>query len=184
MKKALYAVSAIMYKFTPKEEIPLDTTATEAHPSIIVPSDIPIYQPSGLYPSTTDSLLSSRSVPPLLGAIPDLQGYADVGNPWPIYSSALPVFSGLESASRSEELAIRVLCPFDKIGRVIGKGGSTIKNIRQATGARIEVNDTKDDHDECIITVTATEVSSIFSATNYCCGSCQCLGFSKDWLLS
>jgi len=158
VKKALFAVSAIMYKFTPREEIPLETTVPEAPPSIIIPSDVPIYPPGGLYQSA-DPIIPPRSVPQIIGAtnVQDLQGYADTGNTWPIYSSALPMVSGFGGASQSEELAIRVLCPFDKIGRVIGKGGGTIKSIRQASGARIEVDDTKNDRNECIITITATE---------------------------
>jgi predicted RNA-binding protein YlqC (UPF0109 family) len=159
VKKALFAVSAIMYKFTPREEIPLETTVPEAHQSIIIPSDVPMYPPGGLYQSA-DPIIPPRSLPQIIGAtnIQDLQGYADTGNTWPIYSSALPVVSGFGGVSRSEELAVRVLCPFDKIGRVIGKGGGTIKSIRQASGARIEVDDTKNDRNECIITITATEV--------------------------
>lgn len=163
VRKALFAISAIMYKFSPKEEVSLETTVPEAPPSIIIPSDVPIYPPSGLYPNA-DSLVPSRTVPSILGAshLQDLQGYADSGNTWPLYSSALPVMPGFSAASRSEELIVRVLCPFDKIGRVIGKGGGTIKSIRQASGARVEVDDTKDDRDECIITITSTEVLNPF----------------------
>ena len=51
-----------------------------------------------------------------------------------------------------------MLCPSDKIGRVIGKGGSTIKSMRQASGARIEVDDSKANYDECLIIITTTEV--------------------------
>lgn len=165
MKKALFAVSAIMYKFTPREEIPLETSVPEAPPSIIIPSDVPIYPHGGLYQST-DPIIPPRSLPQIIGAtnVQDLQGYADTGNTWPIYSSALPMVSGFGGASQSEELAVRVLCPFDKIGRVIGKGGGTIKSIRQASGARIEVDDTKNDRNECIITITATEVQFRFLA--------------------
>lgn len=159
MKKALFAVSAIIYKFPAREEISLDTTVPEAHPSIIIPSDMSIYQSGGLY-NPADPIIPSSSLPPLLNAthVPDLQGYADTGNAWPIYSSALPLVSGFSVAPRSEELIVRVLCPSDKIGRVIGKGGGTIKSIRQTSGARVEVDDTKDDRDECMITVTSTEV--------------------------
>ncbi|KAA8519470.1 hypothetical protein F0562_013726 [Nyssa sinensis] len=158
VKKALFAVSAIMYKFTPKEDIPLDTTIPEAPPSIIIPSDVPIYPAGGLYPSV-DPIVPSRSGPSVLGAthVPELSGYADTGSTWPVYSSALPVVSAYGGASRTEELIIKVLCPFDKIGRVIGKGGSSIKSVRQASGARVEVDDTKADRVECIITVTSTE---------------------------
>ncbi|KAI3767143.1 hypothetical protein L2E82_17230 [Cichorium intybus] len=66
----------------------------------------------------------------------------DKSKPWPIYSSALHVVSGYGGA----ELIIRVLCPFTKIGRVIGRG---------ASGARVDVDDTR--HDECIITISSTE---------------------------
>lgn len=159
VKKALFAVSAIMYKFSAKEDVPLNTTLLENTASIIIPPDGPFYHPStGLYPGASDPLLSSRAVPAILSSVPELQGYADAGNPWPAFSSSLPMVSGLGGSSQLEELVLRVLCPFDKIGRVIGKGGSTIKNIRQETGARIEVNDTKNDRDDCIITVTAKEV--------------------------
>ncbi|XP_050369637.1 KH domain-containing protein At4g18375 [Argentina anserina] len=158
VKKALFAVSAIIYKFPAREEIYLDTTVPEAHPNIIIPSDMSIYQQGGLY-NPADPLIPSRSLPPLLNAthVPELQGYADTGNAWPLYSSALPLVSGFGVASRSEDLVVRVLCPSDKIGRVIGKGGCTIKSIRQTSGARVEVDDTKDDRDECMITVTSTE---------------------------
>nr|XP_011460216.1 PREDICTED: KH domain-containing protein At4g18375-like [Fragaria vesca subsp. vesca] len=158
VKKALFAVSAIIYKFPAREEISLDTTVPEARPSIIIPSDMSIYQSGGLY-NPADPIIPSSSLPPLLNAthVPDLQGYADTGNAWPIYSSALPLVSGFSVAPRSEELIVRVLCPSDKIGRVIGKGGGTIKSIRQTSGARVEVDDTKDDRDECMITVTSTE---------------------------
>lgn len=158
VKKALFAISAIMYKFSPREDIPLETTVPEAPPSIIIPSDVPIYPPGGLYPNA-DPILPSRSIPSILGAarVPDLQGYADTGNTWPVYSTGLSLVSGLVGSSQSEELVIRVLCPFNKIGRVIGKGGGTIKSIRQASGAQIDVDDTKDNRDECVITVTATE---------------------------
>ncbi|CAN4081539.1 unnamed protein product [Withania somnifera] len=147
VRRSLFAVSAIMYKFTPKEEIPLTTNVPEVRPSIIIPSDVPIYPAAGIYPSV-DPIMPSRSVPSVLGTthIPEIPGYVDAGNTWPIYSSALPM-----------ELTIRVLCPTNNIGRVIGKGGASIKSVRQASGARIEVCDAKADRDQCIITVISTE---------------------------
>ncbi|PIA41642.1 hypothetical protein AQUCO_02200226v1 [Aquilegia coerulea] len=159
VKQALHAVSAIMYKFSPKEEIPLDTPISDAPPSIIIPSDMPIYPATGFYPSA-DSVLPSRSVSSILGAsqrIPELQGYSDLGSTWPVYSPGLPLVSGYGGSSRSEELVIRLLCPHDQIGRVIGRGGSAIKSVRQESGARVEVDDTKGNGDDCLITVTATE---------------------------
>ncbi|KAL1560455.1 KH domain-containing protein isoform X2 [Salvia divinorum] len=87
------------------------------------------------------------------------QCYADVRGTWPVYSSDLPVVPGYGGASRSEELTIKVLCPSNKIGRVIGKGGSSIKGIRQESGERIEVEDPKTNHSECIISVISYESS-------------------------
>ncbi|OMO65724.1 hypothetical protein COLO4_31040 [Corchorus olitorius] len=169
VKKALFAVSAIMYKFSPREEISLETTVAEAPraPSIIIPSDVSIYPPSGLYPNP-DPIIPSRSVPPILGAnhVPDLQGYADTGSTWPLYSSAVPVVSGFGGASLSQELVVRVLCPFSKIGRVIGSRGGTIKSIRQASGAQIEVDDTKLGREECVITIKATESPDDLKSTS------------------
>ncbi|KAD4982833.1 hypothetical protein R6Q59_002465 [Mikania micrantha] len=156
VKKALFAVSTIMYKFPPKEDISLQTSVLETPPSIIIPADVPIYPAAGLYPGV-EPYVPSRSVPSVLGAshVQELQNYADSGSQWPIYSSALPVVSGYPGASLSGELIIRVLCPCTKIGRVIGKGGASIKSVRETSGARVEVDDSRGD--ECIITITATE---------------------------
>ncbi|KAL8460957.1 hypothetical protein ACS0TY_032454 [Phlomoides rotata] len=158
VKKALFAISVIMYKFPAKEAIPLETSVPEAPPSIIIPSDVPIYPASGLYP-TMESINSSRAVPSILGPshAQDIPGYADAGSTWSVYSSALPMVSGYGGASRSEELVIKVLCPSNKIGRIIGKGGSSIKSMRQESGARIEVEDHKANHNECVITVISLE---------------------------
>lgn len=153
-----------MYKFPPREEIPLDTNVNEHPPSIIIPSDVSLYSAGGLYQSA-DPILPPRSIPPMLGAqhVQDLHDYPDTGNSWPMYSSSLPVVSGISSLPPSEELVVRVLCPLDNIGRVIGKGGGTIKSIRQACGARVEVDDSKRDCDECVITIASLEVLFLLS---------------------
>ncbi|KAL5731730.1 hypothetical protein ACHQM5_004430 [Ranunculus cassubicifolius] len=159
VRQALYAASTIMYKFSPKEDIPLDTSASEAPPSIIIPSDMPIYPTGGFYPGA-EAVLPPRSVSSILGPAqhaPELHGYSDMGSSWPVYSPGLPVASGYGSSSQSEELVIRVLCPRDQIGRVIGKGGSAIKSVRQESGARVEIDETKGHSDESLITVTAKE---------------------------
>ncbi|ONK66051.1 uncharacterized protein A4U43_C06F3660 [Asparagus officinalis] len=163
VNRALFAVSAIMYKFSPREEVPLDTTVPEL-PPIIIPSDLPIYPPGSFFPSTDTIIPPSRTLPAGLSATPqlaDLHGYAEVASAWP---SALPIAPAYSGQSRSEELIVQVLCPSDKIGRVIGKNGSTIKNIRQSSGAQIEVDDTKHDTEECVITITSTESTEDFKS--------------------
>ena len=162
VKKALFAISAIMYKFGPKEDISLDTTVPDIHPGIIIPSDVPVYPAAGLYPGL-DSIVNSRSLPSILSAtpVPELSHYADTAQTWPVYSSSVPVVSGYGGASRSEELIIKVLCSSSKIGRVIGKLGASIKSVRQTSGARVDVDDKKTDNNDCTITVTSTEVYAL-----------------------
>ncbi|WOL00448.1 hypothetical protein Cni_G09161 [Canna indica] len=162
VKRALTAVSTIMYKFPPKEEISLDTSVPDL-PSIIIPSDVPIIPAGSLYPSADTLLPHSGSVQPVIPSThltSEFPGFTDSSNLWPLYPSTLPIIPGYGGPARSENLVLRVLCPSDKIGRVIGKGGSTIKSMRQSSGAKIDVDDTKNDTDECIITVTSTESSN------------------------
>ncbi|CAE6189290.1 unnamed protein product [Arabidopsis arenosa] len=164
VKKALFAVSAILYKINPREHIPLDSTGQDVSASIIVPSELSnsVYPQTGFY-SNQDHILQQRAgVPSYFSALPvsDFQGYAETAaNPMPVFASSLPVTHGFGGSSRSEELVLKVLCPLSNITRVIGKGGSTIKRIREASGSCIEVNDsrTKCGDDECVIIVTATE---------------------------
>lgn len=157
VKKALFAVSAIMYKFSPKEEISLDTTVPEL-PHIIIPSDVPIYPAGSFFPGADAVIRPSGAVPAAVAPMPqvsDLHGYVDAATAWP---PTIPFATGFSGQVRSEELIVQVLCPSDRIGRVIGKGGNTIRNIRQTSGAQVEVDDAKHNTEECIITVTSTEV--------------------------
>lgn len=58
----------------------------------------------------------------------------------------------------THELIFRLLCPSDKIGSVIGKGGSIIHNLRKETGARIKIADAVPGSNERVIIVSADEV--------------------------
>lgn len=160
VRRALFAVSAIMYKFSPKEEISLETTLPELTPSVIMPSDVPMFPGGSIFPSADSIVQPPRSSLPMMGApahVPEFHGYGDVGGGWPGYPPAIPVLPTF-SGPRFEELVVRVLCPSDKIGRVIGKGGSSIKSVRQASGARVDVDDTKNTSEQCVVTVTSREV--------------------------
>ncbi|KAL8120779.1 hypothetical protein AgCh_017821 [Apium graveolens] len=136
-------------QFGPKEDISLDTTVPDVPPSIIIPSDVPVYPAAGLVPGL-DSIVNLRSLPSILGAthVPEYSHYADTGHTWPVYSSSVPVVSGYGGASRSEELILKVLCSSSKNGRVIGKGGGSIKSVRHTSGARVDVDDKKTDNND------------------------------------
>lgn len=56
-----------------------------------------------------------------------------------------------------EEFSIRILCPSGRIGGVIGKAGATVREIEQATSARIQIEDVSPDAEERIINVSSRE---------------------------
>ncbi|PWZ27864.1 KH domain-containing protein [Zea mays] len=139
VKKALFGVSTIIYKHPSKEGIPLETSIPEPTPSIIIPSELPVYPASNFYSAPDDAI---PSVHPSLSILGSTRHLSELDLP----------------ANDHGELEFRVLCPGDKIGLVIGRGGATIKNIRQESGARIDVDDAKNGKEESIITITSTEV--------------------------
>lgn len=159
MKKALYAVSATMYKTSPREQIPLDSTTVQETPaSVVVPSDLSsyVYPQTGLYTNHDPALHHRAGVASFVNAS-DFQGYAAETTANSMHVTS-PVSHGFGGSSGSEKLVLKVLCPVSNIGRVIGKEGSTINGMREASGSRIEVNKAKHGDDECVILVTATEV--------------------------
>jgi len=160
VKKALFGVSTIIYKHPSKENIPLETSIPEPTPSIIIPSELPVYPASNFYSAPDAAIPSVHPSLSILGSthhVPELALPADDHGRLPIYPSILPVIPTYSAPKCSGELEFRVLCPSGKIGLVIGRGGATIKNIRQESGARIDVDDAKNDREESIITITSTE---------------------------
>lgn len=57
------------------------------------------------------------------------------------------------------DFSMKILCSAAKIGGVIGKGGSNVKQVQMETGASIHVEDVSAESDERIIRVSSTEVS-------------------------
>lgn len=62
--------------------------------------------------------------------------------------------------SVAREFSLRLVCPTENLGAVIGKGGSVIKQIRQESGAFVVVDSSGADEDDCIISVSSMEVSA------------------------
>ncbi|XP_052165171.1 KH domain-containing protein At4g18375 isoform X1 [Oryza glaberrima] len=162
VRKALFAVSTIIYKCPSKETIPLETSVSDLRPSIIVPSELPVYPSSNFYSPSDAAISSGHPSLSILGStphVPELTVSADAHSRLPIYQSVLPVIPAYNTPKCSGELVLRVLCPAGKIGLVIGKGGVTIKSIRKESGARIDVDDSKNDREESIITITSNEAT-------------------------
>ncbi|KAK3027328.1 hypothetical protein RJ639_040420, partial [Escallonia herrerae] len=89
--------------------------------------------------------MSSNAAAPLMG-VNSLMG------PYGSYKSDM----GDWSAS-VKEFSLRLVCPTENIGSVIGKGGAIIKQIRQDSGASIKVDSSAAEGDDCIISVSAKE---------------------------
>ncbi|KAE8786590.1 KH domain-containing protein [Hordeum vulgare] len=165
VKKALFAVSTIIYKCPSKENIPLETSIDELPPTIILPSELSVYPASNLYSVSDASMPSGHPSLSILGApshgshVPEFTVPTDAHGGLPIYHSMVSAIPTYNAPKCSGELLLRVACPADKIGFVIGKGGVTIRSIRKESGARVDVDDAKNDKEESIITITSTEAT-------------------------
>ncbi|VAI40294.1 KH domain-containing protein At4g18375-like [Triticum dicoccoides] len=165
VKKALFAVSTILYKCPSKENISLETSIDEHPPTIILPSELPVYPASSLYSVSDASMSSGHPSLSILGArsrgshVPEFTVPTDAHGGLPIYQSMVPAIPAYNTPKCSGELLVRVVCPGDKIGLVIGKGGMTIRNIRKESGASVDVDDAKNDKEESIITISSTEAT-------------------------
>ncbi|KAG4177845.1 hypothetical protein ERO13_A10G003000v2 [Gossypium hirsutum] len=56
-----------------------------------------------------------------------------------------------------EEVVFKLLCQADKVGSLIGKGGSVVRAMQNDTGAAIKISDTSHDSDERIVVISARE---------------------------
>lgn len=151
--RALYEVSARIY------ESPLRDRPHGPPPNMPPPSLPPRGQ---MYPQ-------SNMLPPMYGsghaggAGPGYGGIEPAA-PWSQGSHSFAPFAqpGVSPMDRpesgkEEDFSIRILCPNDRTGMVIGKGGTAIRHLREVTGARIKVEDSVPDADERVIAISATE---------------------------
>ncbi|CAM6118151.1 unnamed protein product [Calypogeia fissa] len=156
VKKALHAISTRLKENPPRERPGMGGSLHSG----------------GLYPPVLGgdtflppgNLISGQGGP-LLSLGPSLSalGGGGGGGVFPFNSNSMPVLpeSGGSHLGRhapvDEELVFRILCPNEKIGSVIGKGGSIIRTLREDTGARIKVADPKPGSDERVIVISANE---------------------------
>lgn len=82
-----------------------------------------------------------------------------------------------------KEFSIRIICPTEKIGAAIGKGGAIIKQIRQESGAVIVVDSSGADGDDCVIYVSSKEVKRyLHYSAHMVTLNLQCSEFAGDVL--
>ncbi|KAK7351521.1 hypothetical protein VNO77_11048 [Canavalia gladiata] len=53
-----------------------------------------------------------------------------------------------------EMLTFRLLCPAERVGNLIGKGGAIIKTVQQETASEIKVIESTPDSEDCVISVS------------------------------
>jgi poly(rC)-binding protein 2/3/4 len=108
-------------------------------------------------PFPVGSRLGSSSNAPVVGITSMVSPYGgykgDMVGDWP------SIYQPRREESSAKEFSLRLLCAPANVGGVIGKGGGIIKQLRQESGASIQVNSSGAE-DDCIITVSAKEVCS------------------------
>ncbi|KAG0489387.1 hypothetical protein HPP92_008198 [Vanilla planifolia] len=79
------------------------------------------------------------------------------------YGHAPSSFNGAhfrDHACTLEDFSIKILCPTDKIGGIIGKGGGNVRQLERQTGATIHVEGTDPDDVDRVIVVSSKEAPS------------------------
>lgn len=141
VKKALVAVSSCL------QDCPLDDRAKMAGS-----------RPVGLIPQETFQDLSVDLPPQRISVTPSMPAssftHASGGRPFLRESERAP---NLELRTQPQEVGFRFLCPNDRVGAVIGKGGTIVRALQIETGASISVGAPVAECDERLITVTAME---------------------------
>ncbi|KAK7349083.1 hypothetical protein VNO77_06160 [Canavalia gladiata] len=101
--------------------------------------------------------------PPQLEPYPQ-RGYAPSGPYAPDHHprgySSFPGPEGAGPAHRmflEEEVVFKLLCHHDKVGSLIGKGGSVVRALQNETGASIQIVEAGPDSDERVVVISARE---------------------------
>ncbi|ONK67114.1 uncharacterized protein A4U43_C06F15860 [Asparagus officinalis] len=157
VKKALYDVSTRLHKHPRKDNPPID--------DLIYASTQGLYQPgASLPPPPHGNPMWSSPPPPWHGEYRN-EPYRNEpyrNEPFRNEPSGFPP-SGYTSGHSDnfgeapEEFSIRLLCPAGRIGGVIGKAGSNVRQVEHETQARIQVEDTSPEAEERIISVSSRE---------------------------
>jgi len=158
VKKALYEVSALLHG-NPRKEKALNVAMPFRAPGF--PPGGP---PVGNMPPPRNAMWSPRDpahMPPPTWA-------EDYGG----HSGFMPggFDDGLmrPGVEPSGEFSMKILCLAGKIGGVIGKGGSNVRQLEEETGTSIHVEDPSAPSEERVIRVSAFEVCHLLSCFCYC----------------
>eukprot|EP00249_Psilotum_nudum_P012372 c23745_g1_i1 orf=387-2030(+) len=163
VRKALYAVSSRLHESPARER----RQGASVPQGSYIPSGNSLLSPGSLLPSGGSLLAPSTVGGSYIGgghAIPPYEGLGTgFGSNWSLGSnySALSAGGGSLTSQAGggpgEEFAIQIICPNDKIGSMIGKGGNVIRKMREETHADIKIGDPVPETDERVIHISSSE---------------------------
>lgn len=150
-KRALYEVSTLLHQNPRKDKPPLSFAMPFGGQGFHPPgAPMPNMLPPG-NPMWSHRNSSSHGMLPT----PWMEGYGNQHSRFvPGGFDGVPPGPGAEA---SAEFSMKILCSAGKIGGVIGKGGSNVKQLQQETGSSIHVQDASAESDERVIRVSAFE---------------------------
>lgn len=149
VKKALYEVSTLLHRNPRRDKPPL------SHPTTYASQDfLPSGPPMGTMLPPGNPWLECSTDAYRMQSMPSNGGYGG-------YPSAL-VHEDLDGVAPHDregpsEFTIKILCSAERIGGVIGKGGSNVKQLEQETGVSIHVENVSKESDERVIRVSSFE---------------------------
>lgn len=150
VRRALYEVSTLLHQNPRKDKPPSSFTMPAGGQGYRSGPPMEHMPPANLMRPERRS--NARGAPP----VPWLGGY---GNEPPRFGR--DGFDGDRAAPHGEEtpaeFSMKILCSAAKIGGVIGKGGSNVRQLQQETGTSIHVDDPSVESDERVIRVSAIE---------------------------
>lgn len=114
--------------------------------------------------SSGGSLIGATPGAPIMGLAPLVGPYGSYKGDGGEWSRSL--YSAPRDEASSKEFSLRLICPNANIGGVIGKGGVIINQIRQESRASIKVDSSSAEGDDCLIIISAKEVSSYYFPIN------------------
>ncbi|XP_057976486.1 KH domain-containing protein HEN4 [Malania oleifera] len=140
VKKALVAVSRRL-----QDCLPVDKTKKIGSRHVEANAQEALLDPR-VDLSQRSSVLQPKSSNPV--------SYSSGGRPLSFEADRVSV---LDRKTVQQEVIFRILCSNDKVGGVIGKGGTIVRALQNETGASISVGASIAECDERLITVTASE---------------------------
>ncbi|XP_011087955.1 KH domain-containing protein HEN4 isoform X1 [Sesamum indicum] len=138
VKKALVAVTGRLQEFPPLDRTRTFGTRPLETESVPIPSvDLPLQRA------------------PILPQMPsNSANHASGVGPSSLESEKA---SNMDYRTPQQEIVFKILCLNERVGGIIGKGGSIVKALQTETGASISIGPTVAECDERLITITAME---------------------------